>query len=1019
MTSRVRQTCLLQLYTKKSSLLFFFAILLMIVNYSFVAATSNESSLRLRGHSNQAQEIDEIASRRPIIIEPTKQKHRAVKAEDNDSILLPSSSTTILLTQSPTFQIVTSSLLSLLILLQLLLLLSFIRQRTRRVLEFAQPNVICIFLACSIIATSACYLYVYISNPSCAIREPIVFLSVSLMGATVGGRAWRISTLWNNPLLAAGRSRGNGSSSSSVSRVEQLRQWTLRLLSVLAGCQCHVMVSKKHRNTSSNSSSGGGGGGRPIRVQITFIQMMRATVVMILPQLLWQTVLVSAPMLRSSRELLSYTYNYNDGDNQMVVVTMEQYQCQQPIGFWPNYVSILLTLLPFAIAYLFNVRSKAELDQLPEIIDEREHLKQSFRVFATVLVVALPMIGLTFKNNPAAKGYGAICAVLGLPLACCYHIAYVKLYSTKSNVIYKQQQSRRATAGTASSLLGAGDDADGRSSAAVAVRMAEMYSRIGRVEETVQLVNETLGVFRKGNNGNLGNLGLHNDGRQEVASGFTLNDLKALEGDELQMIIQLLRLQGNALIKLEGPAGFAMSAKLNIDALKIFENCPAADQMKDISLIFPIYNMVGIQLKGGVIDQDDECSLEMELAQRFCHEAQLQAYHYARSLANLAEMYGRVGWVDKAFKYFNIMKAVYMKQEHPKLLLDAYAVDRCAVAFASSALWYLRKGKIDNAIEACDYVIDHILPHYDEKDIIGLYHIFVQMIRVLKWNGHVDKARDAYNKFIPDAANSHFAVGSIHKPMGLLLRICEGSSSHQYDMDNMPADIELALSFDMSDMTDHNFTADGWSMKSMAAEVCMLLARRLDAGNAARERLIDRGIMMATVAQQRVKASNGMVKHVLAYEANRDIHKALLLLANEEVGIDRNVIYDMSSNGVGRSPSNLRESMTSEFSKSKSKATLAFANRFNVKDESPKTNGSATISNGSDSTSAVSSKPPFTAIASKKKVNFSHLSSFGSNGSEPLPSSRHSHDSESVIENSSNHSRQKNNGNAGAADAVK
>ncbi len=73
------------------------------------------------------------------------------------------------------------------------------------------------------------------------------------------------------------------------------------------------------------------------------------------------------------------------------------------------------------------------------------------------------------------------------------------------------------------------------------------------------------------------------------------------------------------------------------DALKIFENCPAADKMKDISLMFPIYNMVGIQLKGGVIDQDDECSLEMDLAERFCHEAQLQAYHYARALANLAE----------------------------------------------------------------------------------------------------------------------------------------------------------------------------------------------------------------------------------------------------------------------------------------------------------------------------------------------------------------------------------------------
>lgn len=164
---------------------------------------------------------------------------------------------------------------------------------------------------------------------------------------------------------------------------------------------------------------------------------------------------------------------------------------------------------------------------------------------------------------------------------------------------------------------------------------------------------------------------------------------------------------------------------------------------------------------------------------------------------------------------------------------------------------------------------------------------------------------------------------------------------------------------------------------------------------------------MATVAQQRVKASNGMVKHVLAYEANRDIHKALLLLASEEVGIDRDVIYDMSSYGVGSSSSNLKDSMTS--------GSAAFANRFNVKN---KTNGGANLSIGSDATSTVSPKPPVNSVAAKKKVNFSRLSSalssFGSDGSEPMQklSSRHSHDSESVKENSSNHSREKCNGNA-------
>jgi hypothetical protein len=66
------------------------------------------------------------------------------------------------------------------------------------------------------------------------------------------------------------------------------------------------------------------------------------------------------------------------------------------------------------------------------------------------------------------------------------------------------------------------------------------------------------------------------------------------------------------------------------------------------------------------------CSLERDLAERFCHEAQLQAYHYARALANLAEMYGRMGVHDEAFKYFDVMKAVYMTQDHPKLLLEGY-----------------------------------------------------------------------------------------------------------------------------------------------------------------------------------------------------------------------------------------------------------------------------------------------------------------------------------------------------------
>jgi fumarylacetoacetase len=44
--------------------------------------------------------------------------------------------------------------------------------------------------------------------------------------------------------------------------------------------------------------------------------------------------------------------------------------------------------------------------------------------------------------------------------------------------------------------------------------------------------------------------------------------------------------------------------------------------------------------------------------------------------------------------------------------------------------------------ERCDYVIDHVIPHYDKKDVLGLYTILIQIVRVLKWNNQVDKARN-------------------------------------------------------------------------------------------------------------------------------------------------------------------------------------------------------------------------------------------------------------------------------------
>jgi len=90
-----------------------------------------------------------------------------------------------------------------------------------------------------------------------------------------------------------------------------------------------------------------------------------------------------------------------------------------------------------------------------------------------------------------------------------------------------------------------------------------------------------------------------------------------------------------------------------------------------------------------------------------------------------------------------------------------------------------------------------------------LYHIFWPIIRVLKWNGEVDKAREFYTKWAPDGIENHFSVGPLHNPMCLLLKICDGNPDGDYETDDMVADIDMILEFDAPDMTDLNFITDG------------------------------------------------------------------------------------------------------------------------------------------------------------------------------------------------------------------
>lgn len=131
---------------------------------------------RLRGASSGSQLLEDVE------LTLRAQTSRLLASEDDY----------VIVEHSFAFQISMSVVLGLIALFQMGLIVSFVYHRSKRVLEFAQPLVIGAMVGAGLGITAACYLFVYISNVGCALRQPIIFLFISIIGATVAGKKHRI-----------------------------------------------------------------------------------------------------------------------------------------------------------------------------------------------------------------------------------------------------------------------------------------------------------------------------------------------------------------------------------------------------------------------------------------------------------------------------------------------------------------------------------------------------------------------------------------------------------------------------------------------------------------------------------------------------------------------------------------------------------------------------------------------------------------------------------------------------------
>ena len=103
--------------------------------------------------------------------------------------------------------------------------------------------------------------------------------------------------------------------------------------------------------------------------------------------------------------------------------------------------------------------------------------------------------------------------------------------------------------------------------------------------------------------------------KQLEIGGFTNEEISSITPKELEFIIKRLIKKGhfNGTNRVDNVKGENDAAQAWMDALAIYETAPAASDMKDRSIVFPVYSGVFAWLKGGKI-RDGNAEFELNLA---------------------------------------------------------------------------------------------------------------------------------------------------------------------------------------------------------------------------------------------------------------------------------------------------------------------------------------------------------------------------------------------------------------------
>jgi len=383
--------------------------------------------------------------------------------------------------------------------------------------------------------------------------------------------------------------------------------------------------------------------------------------------------------------------------------------------------------------------------------------------------------------------------------------------------------------------------------------------------------------------------------------GLTTDEINGFSAKDLEYIMHKLIEKGraNGTKNMDAEKGQRDAAQAWMDALEIYQRAPAACEMRDRSIIFPVYSGIHPWLKGGKIFNDKNGYFEQNLARKFVNESKLyrkDPVHHFRALAMLSEVTAKIGNYAVAIEISETIMRVYNLEKDSLHFEKIYGVDRAVTQCAQTAMYHHLLGNEEHATRVIDCVMNDILPKMDPTNTLGNFELLLPILYVLHARGEDRQCYNIFNEHVelkflkhhgPDAFTP---TKSIHKQMLWFF----GMAADPDGFEEFDAAVEYFAEEGNGfpfPFLDNIVIQTNWGVTQLFGECCLLLARRLEKEEAdveLRKKIVSKALKLIRIADHKVKDIDGKVVLPIAHAVHEPmleeaVEKAKALGVYEEV----------------------------------------------------------------------------------------------------------------------------------------